>query len=66
MTGRNGQYCSVPQCLTYRNADITIPYLPKEPKFRAKWAAALKIGKKVAKYIKVCSHHFKSTDFFPL
>ena len=57
------RYCSVPQCKSYACKEVSLPYFPKKPQLQKEWQIALKIGKKISKYISVCSLHFKKSDF---
>ncbi|XP_015919643.1 uncharacterized protein [Parasteatoda tepidariorum] len=61
-------YCCVPQCKTYgfKNADVSFHCFPSEtsdPLRRKKWILALRIGKPVTTGMRVCSRHFRTTDY---
>ncbi|KAK4882496.1 hypothetical protein RN001_005815 [Aquatica leii] len=65
LSSKSKNNCCVPQCsATYKNSRISLHSFPKDKFQLKKWTAALKIGKKVSSYMKVCSLHFNDEDFF--
>ena len=57
------RWCSVPQC-DFKGGRSLFGF-PSDKELCKKWAINCKIGKKVSKYMNVCSAHFLKTDFFP-
>ena len=61
MAPKSHAYCSVPQCKQYQEAGISFHGFPNDVPIRKKWIFALKIGKNVTKFMKVCSRHLLLT-----
>lgn len=62
---RNTKYCCVPQCSTYGDTGISFHLFPKDKIMKKKWKTALRIGKPISPSMRVCSHHFQTSNFFP-
>jgi len=64
-------HCCVPQCRSRGTTDPELHFhkfpslLPRDYIRRRKWILALRIGKEVTPRMKVCSRHFKETDYMP-
>lgn len=57
--------CCVPQCnsVNNKNRNLKFHQFPKDVMLKKKWVIATKSGKKPSKYAKVCSKHFKLSDY---
>lgn len=64
-TKRNTLFCSAPQCNNYFGPGISFHYFPKDPMKRKQWETALRMGKPASDFMRICSEHFLSTDYFP-
>ncbi|KAK9500765.1 hypothetical protein O3M35_001963 [Rhynocoris fuscipes] len=58
----SNRFCSVPKCKSRSNEEISLFLFPKNKALKNKWAKVLKIGKRVTKYMYVCSLHFLNSD----
>ncbi|XP_066596900.1 uncharacterized protein [Prorops nasuta] len=62
---RNTNYCCVPQCSNYADTAGSLHLFPKDKRRRSQWETALKMGKPASNTMRVCSHHFLPSDYFP-
>ncbi|KAL1510059.1 hypothetical protein ABEB36_004714 [Hypothenemus hampei] len=60
---KSGRCCSVPQCKSKYTSQISLFLFPSDKRLQKKWAQALRIGKKITKYMYVCNSHFVKSDF---
>ncbi|KAK4882478.1 hypothetical protein RN001_005797 [Aquatica leii] len=57
--------CCVPQCYsTYKSANVSLHNFLNDKFQHKQWVIALKMGKQVSAYMKVCNLHFNDEDFF--
>uniref|UniRef100_A0A6P7GPN9 Uncharacterized protein LOC114339301 n=1 Tax=Diabrotica virgifera virgifera TaxID=50390 RepID=A0A6P7GPN9_DIAVI len=66
MTSTSKSYCSVPQCSSYWNPQISLHRFPLDENMRKLWQSVLRIGKPITKGMTVCSLHFTENDYFPI
>ena len=58
-------YCSVPQCNSRLKLKQEFKFhsYPKDEKTKKLWLAAVRTGKKPTIFSKVCSKHFKDSEY---
>ena len=67
MVYKSNVACCVPQCSERcdKKRKISLHCVPKEAAKRRQWQNAIRSGKPLSDYMRVCSLHFKLTDFIP-
>jgi len=59
------KYCCVPQCNNYASGGIGFHGFPKDQNLREAWTSALKMGKLITDFDRVCQDHFLPSDYLP-